>query len=119
MWARFVEILMAIWLLASPSALGYRDDVSLAFAAWIGAILVATFSGASLTRRWRKAHLLTLATGLGLIAWGWAAFPRPGPAGAQNLIVVGLLLGVTAIVPSRALLPPAGWRPWTTSSDHG
>jgi len=43
---------------------------------------------------------------------GLWAFPRPGPAGAQNQILVGLVLGLLSVVPSDANSPPEGWTRW-------
>lgn len=117
MFARLFELALALWLAASPWVLGALDEPSLARASWIGAVLVALLSGAALIRRQGRLHLLLLAVGAALTVWGWAAFPRPGPAGAQNLIVVGLLLGLLAVVPTGALRPPQGWRRYTDGEE--
>lgn len=108
-WSRVSVALIALWLLASPIALARPeawDAVAVPIAAGlvsIGVIVAST--------RWPLARTLLLAVAAALILWGWARFPRPGPAAAQNAIVVGLVLGLLGVVPDRALEPPPGWRP--------
>lgn len=111
MWPRVTELLLGIWLIASPAMFGATGsyDAFRVVDVAAGALVVA-FSVASFWRRMEWAHLLTAALGLGLAAYAYLAFPRPGPAGAQNEIVVGLLLVLFAIVPNEAARPPRPWR---------
>lgn len=109
MWPRVCELAVATWLLVSGFGLsrtGALDTqlVPLTAAVAVGMIFVAS-------RRWRHAHLLTVAVALGLILWGWMRFARPGPPAAQNAILSGLMLALLGIIPNQAMDPPVGWRP--------
>lgn len=112
MWARDLEIALACWLALSPFV--FRHDPQswtlfandFACAAWI-----VTFALLSYVHRLRKAHLLQLVAAFWLVGWGWAQTRAHGEMPAsQNHIVVGMLLAMLAIIPSRASLPPERWR---------
>lgn len=108
-WSRGSVVLVALWLLASPSVLARPqvwDALAVPIAGALAAVAVVVASA-----RWPLARSLLLVVAFGLILWGWARFPRPGPPPAQNAIVVGLVLGLLGVVPDRALEPPPAWRP--------
>lgn len=117
MWARWLESLIAAWLIASAwlfSLVGVTERLVVPLAAGVVLLLI------EFAARWRHAlHLLVLPVALALIAWGWARFPRPGPAAAQNAILAGLVLGLLAIVPSAAGEPPSAWRPHVRTEETG
>ena len=102
MWPRIVELMLGMWLLASPfifrhsdaEAGFWRTDLTTGFA-----VIVLSFL--SYSKRFGAAHLVTAVVGLFLIAYGYLA-PDPRPAAAQNEIIIGLLLAMTAIIPNRA-----------------
>jgi len=113
MWARKVEIGIALWLAASPFVFGYaRDDVG----RWVNdfgcAVLIAGAALLSHASRFRRAHLVSLAVAAWLVGLGWNlawSTENPSPI-AENWVGVGLVLLIFAIVPSEALQPPMGWR---------
>ncbi|MDX1647252.1 MAG: hypothetical protein R3304_08910 [Longimicrobiales bacterium] len=115
MWPRIAELTIAAWLAASAFVFGLPESADTSVVPLAAAGLVVVAFAAS--RRWRLAHLLTLVVALALIGWGWARFPRPGPAAAQNAILCGLILGLLAIVPNQAMKPPLPWRPHVRGSD--
>jgi hypothetical protein len=55
-------------------------------------------------------HFFTALLALWLIGVGYLAASRPGPPGAQNEIITGLLLLMFAVIPNEADLPPEPWR---------
>jgi hypothetical protein len=111
MWPRVAETALGAWLLVSPFVFrhttGYEPFAAVDLAAGAAAIVLAL---ASFWPRTAWAHLVTipLAAGLGLFAY--LGFERPGPPGAQNEIVVALMLLTFAIVPNEANAPPVPWR---------
>ena len=68
----------------------------------------------------RLAHLAIIPLALLLVVSGWLPIQELAPlnvavtptqsAGLQNHVVIGLLLGMFAIVPNRADVPPEKWR---------
>lgn len=114
MWARHMELMLGLWLVVSPFAL--RHDPAQTWL-WIHdlacAALVVT---AALLAHWhplRRVHLALLPVAAWLVAFGWwrtyEAGIHPLPA-YQNWILVGLMLGMFAIIPSEASDPPEAWR---------
>ena len=111
MWPRVVELMLAVWLALSPFVFRYGPEAP---AAWWGldfgvSIVVLAASGISFWHRARRAHLVTLATGLGIAIHGYVAGGHPSPPGMQNHLVTGLLLAMLAILPSQGDVPPARW----------
>jgi len=88
--------------LATPSP----DAAAVPLAAGSALLALAWWS-----RQARRIHFLVRAVALVLIAWGWARFPRPGPAISQVSILAGLVLGLLGIIPNHAGDPPPAWRP--------
>lgn len=108
MWPRTVEIMLGVWLMASPFIFGYPAGATALW--WIdlaGGLLIATISVLTFVRSLRRLHLLHIAIASALIAHGWLI--HPGGA-SQNHIGVGLVLLMLSILPSDASLPPPAWR---------
>jgi len=114
-WARHMELTLGLWLLVSPFVL--RHDAGRSFA-WIhdlatGAAIVVI----ALACHWRpleRAHLALLAVAAWLIGLGWwRSWQSEGihpDATFQNWLLLGLLLGMFALVPSESSRPPRPWR---------
>ncbi len=110
MWARVVEIMLALWLAVSPFVFHFPPEATLLWANDFScAVLIATLAFLSLAKRWRHIHLLSIAVGTWLIAFAYSA-GLPAPFWAQNDIIVGLLIVMFAIIPSDATEPPPSWR---------
>ena len=112
MWPRVTEILIAVWLASSPWILAApaESEFFLRVNALISAALIAFFALLSFRAASEKAHLLTIAVALWIIGVAFAAPNPPPPAMYQNFVVVGLLLLMIAVLPSRASEPPKAWR---------
>ena len=112
MWPRLAELLIAVWLAASPWLLPMPGGAGafLRANALVCAGLVALFALLSFRRALAKAHLLSLGVAVWLAAVAIAAPDPPPPAAYQNCMVVGLLLLLFAVVPSRASEAPSGWQ---------
>jgi peptidoglycan/LPS O-acetylase OafA/YrhL len=116
MWPRNVEAMLALWLALSPFIFQIPARHTGAWAVDLGAaLLIMMFSLASYWRPLRRAHLGTLAVGLGLAIYGFVQ-SRPPPSWHQNHILVGLLLVMFAIIPAQANAPPRPWRRGQNSS---
>jgi hypothetical protein len=110
MWPRIVEILLGIWLIASPfifrtaetGVLGAVNDLICGSAVVVLALV--SFSG-----RFYRAHFLILLVAGWLVTTGYIA-GHPAPPAAQNLIIIGLLLAMFAIIPSRINEMPKSWQ---------
>jgi len=107
MWARVVEFMLACWLCLSPFIFHHPEEATAMWANDFGiALLIAVLALASFLRRTGGAHWLLLGVALWLIVFGRFAAQAPLPPGLQNNIVIGLLLGMFAIIPNRADEPP-------------
>ncbi len=115
MWARTLEMAVGVWLALSAFSFavpGAGDAILVPLVGGVAVLLLAVWS-----RSARHLHLAVLPIALGLIAWGWARFPRPGPPAAQNAMLAGLVLGLLSIVPNQADEPPPAWRPHVRASE--
>lgn len=115
MWARVAELMIGLWLVISPLVFRGTESVD-RFApidVSVGA-LVVIFSLLSFWRRTEWAHFGTALVALGMGAFAYLAWERPGPPAAQNEIAVALLLVLLAIIPNEASEPPKPWREGAT-----
>lgn len=111
MWARTVEVMLGLWLAASPFVFRHGPDAARLWWSDMGsASLVASFSLLSFWGPARRAHLLNLPVALWLAGSGYFGPGDPPSPAAQNDLIVGLILLMLAIIPSEATLPPKGWR---------
>jgi hypothetical protein len=103
--------MLGCWPAVSPFVFRHSSDNAMLWATdWIAACLVILFALLSYWPPLSKIHLATAALSIGLVAVGrFSSWEHP-PAGAQNQIVVGLLLLMFALVPSHATRPPVAWR---------
>jgi hypothetical protein len=108
MWARVIEIMLGFWLLASPFIFRFDETKNLANDLSCG-LAVIVFGFLSHWRRAEWAHFLTLAVALWLVVFGFRA-GYPAPPSAQNQIILGLLVGMLAVIPNRTNEIPAAWR---------
>lgn len=111
MWARTVEVMLGLWLGASPFIFGHPTDEPGLWWNDLGtAFLVVTISLLSFWSSTSHAHLLNIPVALWLLAFGYFGSGEPPSPAAQNELMVGLLLLMIAIIPSGATLPPEEWR---------
>lgn len=100
--------MLGFWLMASPFIFRVSEITSVANDLLCG-LAVTVLGFLSFWSRTSLAHFLTLIVALWLIVFGYIA-GHPAPPSAQNQIVVGVLLGMFAIIPNRANEMPAAWK---------
>lgn len=117
MWARVVEIMLGFWLMASPFILRFaeRETGNLLNDLFCG-LIVMTLGFLSFWDKTGWAHFLTIAVALWLIGFGYVA-GHPAPPAAQNQILVGILLGMFAVIPNKTNELPASWGKFYKSTD--
>ena len=111
MWPRLLEVALGVWLAVSPFVLGSgaHDAGRLTHDLAVGGYVVL-FALASFRVRLERAHLLSLLAAAWLIVFGWLRFEEDPRAIAQNHMLLGLTLLMTAVLPTDALRPPRAWR---------
>ena len=110
MWPRYLEILLGLWLAASPWVLVHPEPYLRHLNEIASGAAVVVLGIASFFRPTRWAHLLIGVVALWIGAAAYFYEPRPGPPGAQNDITVALLLLMICILPNEASQPPRPWR---------
>lgn len=111
MWARSIELMLAVWLALSPFVFQYsRDDSFFWVNSFACAFLVTLFSFLSFWHFLRKMHLLTIGVALWLWSLGYSTFPDKTSLPLENSVVVGLLLFMLAIVPSGSSQLSDSWQ---------
>lgn len=117
MWARVVEVMLAVWLALSPFIFPDEEKSPSQWLLYALATLIATLAVLSYWRPTAQAHLGIFLVAIGMFLWGrFAATPPPGP-GYQNLIGVAFLLLMFAIIPNDCLRPARVWREPQPTSD--
>jgi hypothetical protein len=101
MWPRVVEAMLGIWLMLSPILFGALEESQVLWGDFVAGATVILIAMASFASRYRFAHLILIAIGVGLVLWGRLATEHPHPAWHQNHIVIGLFLILFAIIPSE------------------
>jgi hypothetical protein len=109
-WARDLELAAGSWLGISPFVLAGPGDVGARVHDLACAAAVVVLALVSRRNPRLRAHLVELPIAAWLVVYGGLAARQEPSAVSQNHIVVGLLLAMLAIVPTRATRPPAGWR---------
>lgn len=111
MWARVVEVMIAIWLSLSPFIFRHPpEDRFLWTNDFVCACLIVLFALLSFWRPLQKIHLATLGISFWLWALGYTNFPERACVGTQNSVVIGLLLLMLAIIPSHSEQPSPSWK---------
>lgn len=119
MWARLFEFMLALWLAISPFVFRHGADESFLWTNDLTcAAVIAVLSLSSFKRRIEKIHLLNIAVGLWLVGVGALRAESPPPPAMQNHVVVGLLLLMFAVIPSRSDQPPRAWREFYDRGEH-
>src|SRR5690554_2580070 len=104
MWSRTILTLLGLWLMASPYIFP-EGEARLAFNTWHG-LLLFSLSALSALRKFEKMAILVFLHGVFLFLYGRFGFSHPHPPEGQNLIVVGILTAMIAIIPLRDQEPP-------------
>lgn len=104
MWARIIELLIALWMLISYFLFDYQWD-HLPVAAAIG-----IFSLLSYIESLNKMHLFNVLPAFYLLYISYTYPTVPLPFSYQSYILCAFFLLLFAIIPSRASEPPRAWR---------
>ena len=106
--------MLAVWLAISPFIFDHPADKPLWWwHDWIVALLIATLATISFVHQTRYAHFLEVLVAAWLIGFGWvSATGGLGAPAMQNWMCVGLLILMTAILPTDATSTPEAWRKW-------
>jgi hypothetical protein len=110
MWARVIEIMMAVWLSFSPFLFGHfpaNQPLWMSDLLCAGAIIL--LSAVSFYDPLRRAHMFNILIAGWLIVFGYGHGGYPADAGYQNTILTGLTLLLMAIIPNHANQPPRDW----------
>ena len=119
MWARITELLLGVWLLASPLLFSQADELGLLlFDIGTGIVLIA-LAILSLVRPLSHYHAFVPILGFWLITAAFLSGPHPIPAAQQNHIMVGLVVLMLGIVPNQATRPPRKWREFDSFVGRG
>jgi len=103
MWARVVELMLAIWLALSPFILRFSHDETFLWTNnFVCAFLVTLFAFLSFWHPLRKIHLLTVGIAFWLWGLGYSSFPKIASPSLENSVVIGILLFMLAIIPTHS-----------------
>ena len=115
MWPRVAEIVIGLWLIASPWML---DDG--ASSARINVLIcgsaVVLLSGLSFWPAMRRAHLGEIPIGVWLLGFAYFGSTHPAPPLVQSEILAALFVLNFAIIPSQTNLPPRSWQALQTDT---
>lgn len=106
MWPRICELILGVWILVGAWLLS-GESFGRTWSVVLGGVVIA-MSIASFFRRFRYAHVVTLLVGFGMIVLPLTK-PFPVSAVLQNVEVMGWLLAMFAVIPSRSNEPPPDW----------
>lgn len=113
MWPRVLEIMLACWLALSPLIFRYPTGESwLWWHDYMVATLIAVLAMLSFAPPLRRAHLFELLIAAWLIGYGWITSDGIHDAPRQNWMCLGLLILLTAIIPTDCDRQPVAWRRW-------
>jgi hypothetical protein len=120
MWPRIVEIVIGLWVAASPLVFGHDPNHRLLWANdLVCGLAIISLAVVSFWQPLRRAHLGQLLVAGWMIGVGFFAAPPPTPVALQNEILVGMVLAMFAIIPSEANQPPRSWREFVGQASKG
>jgi len=120
LWAHLVLAFLGVWLVFSPSALGYADEAAMAASDIASGVLVVLFGALSMNRRFAWAQWANAFVGIWLL-FAPLVFWTASPAAYANDTLTGTLVISLAILiphmPGMSLIGmtlgpdiPPGWR---------
>ena len=105
MWARHFEIFMGFWLAISWLMFSYPSTIF----DWVISLSICLFSIGSYYTRFRSLHLMNFIVGCILIGIAFSNKENYQSPIFQNYTVIGLLLLMFSIIPSKSFQPPKEW----------
>lgn len=96
-WHDWVNVILGVWLVASPWVLGFSEHDTAAVVAWVagGAVMLFASIGAYMQEAWEKA--ITTILGVVLMGAPWALDFADQLSETATLAVTGLLITVFAV----------------------
>ncbi len=111
MWGRILQIAAACWIAASPFALTQGADSPLLRGTNLAsAIIIALLALGSFHRRLPHLHVATAAPAIWMIGVTFLTVQTPPPPVYQSNAIMGLMLLILMLVPSRSAEPPHAWQ---------
>ncbi len=99
LWAHFVNIALGVWLITSPFALGFRDELGMTISDVASGVLVMLFGALSLSKRFSWAQWANVFVGIWLL-FAPLVFWTASPAAYVNDTLVGtLVIALAVLVP--------------------
>jgi hypothetical protein len=109
MWPRLVEIVIGVWLVASPWVLPPPHDFASTIAAVLGGAEIILLGWLSYLPSLRKVHLVEIIIAVWLLAVAYtSALPPNAPVIASHILTAFVLMNF-AIIPTQANRPPRAW----------
>jgi hypothetical protein len=96
-WQDWVNVVLGVWLVVSPWALGFSNHETASLVAWLAGAAVVVFAaiGAYMRETWEEA--ITLIVGLVLMGAPWAFGFADQLTATANISTTGLLVTIFAV----------------------
>jgi hypothetical protein len=96
-WQDWVNVVLGVWLVASPWVLGFTEQQTAAIVAWVAGAAIAVFAGigAFMQEPWEEA--ITIILGVILMGAPWAFEFSDARAATANVVTCGVLVVLFAI----------------------
>jgi nucleoside-diphosphate-sugar epimerase len=108
LWAHLVVAFLGVWLVFSPSALGYAEEAAMAASDIASGLLVAVFGMLSLSKRFGWAQWANVFVGTWLL-FAPLLFWTASPAAYTNDTLVGtLVIALAILIPHMPGMSPIG-----------
>jgi nucleoside-diphosphate-sugar epimerase len=108
LWAHLVVAFLGVWLVFSPSALGYGDDAAMAASDIASGLLVALFGALSLSKRFGWAQWANVFVGTWLLFAPLLFWTTSSAAYANDTLVGTLVIALAILIPHMPGMSPIG-----------
>jgi len=95
-WRDAINLVLGVWLIVSPLALGYAAQTSAAWNAYSIGVVIAVLSAAALWQFQKWEEWLSAALGAWLIISPWILGFSEGHVATWNQIIIGIVVGALA-----------------------
>jgi len=95
-WRDSINLLLGVWLIVSPFALGYAAQTTPSWNAYAIGVVIAVLSAAALWQSQKWEEWLSALLGAWLIISPWILGFSVGHVATWNQVIVGIVVGVLA-----------------------
>lgn len=95
-WRDAINLVLGVWLIVSPFALGYAAQATTAWNAYAIGVVIAVLSAAALWQFQKWEEWLSALLGAWLIVSPWILGLGVGDVATWNQVIVGIVVGVLA-----------------------